>query len=189
MFALIVDNIVHELFEVRPNFHPSLEIAEVPMNVETSWIRNQDGVFTAPPIPEPLAPAPVVPAYAHQPQSIMESASRSVLPIDVEELGYFGNIWVRAHHFAKAGDTHQGHAHTFDHVSFLTRGKVRVTVDGLTTDYAATNFIIIDKDKEHSIQALEDQTEWWCVFAVRDNNGEIADIVNHHIHDPQFFAA
>ena len=186
MFALIVDDIVHEIFEVCPHFHPSLEIVEVPVDVETFWIRNQDGVFTAPPpIPVPIEPTPVC---NHQPRDIMGSAARSVLPIDVEALGYFGNIWVRAHHFAKAGDTHQGHTHTFDHVSFLTRGSVRVVVDGLTTDYAATNFIVIDKDKEHSIQALEDQTEWWCVFAVRDINGEVTDIVNHHRHDPQYFA-
>ena len=111
-----------------------------------------------------------------------------MLPIDIDELGYFGNIWVRAHHFAKAGDTFQGHIHTFDHVSFLTRGSVRVMVDGLTTDYAATNFIVVDKNKEHSLQALEDNTEWWCVFAVRDTNGEVADIVNLDKHNPAYFA-
>lgn len=186
MFALINDNIVREIFEVRPDFHSSLEIVEIPMGVEVGWIRNAEGQFGAPPPPpEPIDPPKPT---SHQNQDITGSATRSVLPIDIEELGYFGNIWVRAHYFAKAGDTHQGHTHTFDHVSFLTRGSVRVVVDGLTTDYAATNFIVIDKNKEHSIQALEDQTEWWCVFAVRETNGEVADIVNPDKHDPSHFA-
>lgn len=50
---------------------------------------------------------------------------------DIEELGFFGNIWVRSHTFEKAGHTNGGgHFHVFDHVTLLIRGSIKVEVEG-----------------------------------------------------------
>ena len=40
----------------------------------------------------------------------------------------------------------------------------------------APTFIIIDKDKKHKVTALEDDTIWYCVFALRDVDGDITEI-------------
>ena len=123
------------------------------------------------------------------PEEIVSLLARQVPALTTEAIGYIGNVWIRVHKFVSAGEVHAGHKHKFDHVSFLMKGRARVTVEGRSTDYSAINFIKIDKDLNHEIVALEEGTEWWCVFAVRDDNGEIAQVVNEAQHDPMFFAA
>lgn len=92
------------------------------------------------------------------------------------ELGYFGNVWVRQNYLAKVGDTHPGHKHHFDHVSLLATGKVRVTVDGCSPkEFTAPTFIVIKKEHNHKFEALADGTLWYCVFALRDINGDVTD--------------
>ena len=67
---------------------------------------------------------------------------------DINELGFYGNIWVRSHTYRKAGDVNGGgHYHKFDHVSLLVKGAVRVEVEGCEPKrYLAPTFIIIDKE-------------------------------------------
>jgi len=77
--------------------------------------------------------------------------------------------------FAKAGDSAPGHRHHFRHQSLLTNGRVRVCVDGVTTEYSAPKIIIIEKNKTHQFTALEDGTALWCVHAARDIEGEVLD--------------
>ena len=191
MFALIVNHTIQELFDMtrRPEFHADLEVIEVPSDAQVGWMRpsSEEGFQLPPPPP----PEPRIPG-SHDSASLElnpDGRHQTVGPLASEALGYFGNIWVRAHHFAKAGDIHRGHTHNFDHVSFLTKGSARVTVNDIITDYSAINFIVIDKGQTHSIQALEDQTEWWCVWAVRDTNGDVMDIlVDPTKHNPNYFA-
>jgi len=100
------------------------------------------------------------------------------------ELGYFGNIWVRQNVLSKAGDTFGGHKHEFDHVSLLTKGKVKVIVEGHPEkEFVAPTFIVIRKEYEHEFIALEDDTNWYCVFALRDLDGNITDIYGEN-HNP-----
>lgn len=100
------------------------------------------------------------------------------------ELGYFGNIWVRQNVLSKAGNTFGGHKHHFDHVSLLTKGSVTVKVNGSEPkNFIAPTFIIIRKDHEHEFIALEDGVNWYCVFALRDLDGNITDIYGEN-HDP-----
>jgi hypothetical protein len=92
------------------------------------------------------------------------------------ELGYFGNIWVRQHTIEKAGDHRPGHEHHFDHVTFIGRGKVLVEVDGYKPkEFEAPTFVTIKKDKKHQITALTDDVLYYCVFALRDENGEVLE--------------
>jgi len=92
-------------------------------------------------------------------------------------LGYFGNVWVKMNYIPKAGGTFGGHKHNFDHVSLLVRGKVRVEIEGFEPkEFTAPTFIVIKKEYEHNFIALEDDSLWYCVFALRDVNGEVGDI-------------
>jgi hypothetical protein len=94
----------------------------------------------------------------------------------LHDLGYFGNIWVRQNLLEKTGDIHPGHKHHFDHVSLLASGKVQVTVDGYPPkEFTAPTFIVIKKEHQHTFKALQDNTLWYCVFALRDINGEVTD--------------
>ena len=93
------------------------------------------------------------------------------------ELGYFGNIWVRQHYYKKAGDYHEGHKHHFDHVTLVARGSVLCEVEGCEPkEFKAPTFIVIKKDDLHKFTALEDDTVFYCVFALRDIDGNQTDI-------------
>lgn len=97
--------------------------------------------------------------------------------MSVNELGYFGNIWVRQHWLEKSGTALPGHKHHFDHVTLLARGKVRVEVEGFAPkEFTAPTFIVIKKEHNHKFTSLEDDCLWYCVFALRDVDGEVTDI-------------
>jgi CTP synthase (UTP-ammonia lyase) len=107
----------------------------------------------------------------------------------IEEHGYVGNIWVRQNFLEKKGDKVGGHTHLFDHVSLLAKGSVSVVIDGHEPKvFTAPTFIVIRKDRRHEITALEDETYWYCVFAARDVDGNVVDIVDTK-NEPWFTAA
>lgn len=108
------------------------------------------------------------------------------------DLGYFGNIWVRQNLLENIGDSNGGgHSHKFDHVSLLTSGKVSVEIEGHPAkEFTAPTFIVIRKEHKHKFIALEPNTNWYCVFALRDLDGEpIEEIFNPEVHDPLSAAA
>jgi hypothetical protein len=95
----------------------------------------------------------------------------------IAEMGYYGNIWVRMHHYDKAGQIHKGHKHHFDHVTLVTNGKVLCEVEGhAAKEFAAPTFITIAKDRMHNFTALEDNTTYFCLFAMRDLDGNVVDV-------------
>jgi len=105
----------------------------------------------------------------------------------IADLGYFGNIWVRQNLLEKVGDSNGGgHTHKFDHVSLLTQGKVSVEVEGFPSkEFTAPTFIVIRKEHRHRFTALEDNSIWYCVFALRDLDGEpIDELFDPNKHDP-----
>ena len=83
------------------------------------------------------------------------------------------NVYTRQMRFVRVGDTEQGHVHQFDHLTLLASGSLRVSVDGLTTDYKAPHMIWIHKDVMHELTALENNTVAFCIHAHRDLDGEI----------------
>jgi hypothetical protein len=106
------------------------------------------------------------------------------------ELGYFGNIWVRQNTLEHAGMTGGGHHHHFDHVSLLAKGRVRVSMDGKEPkEFTAPTFIVIRAECSHEIVALEDDTVYYCVFALRDINGEVIEPIFGEQHDPNPLSA
>jgi hypothetical protein len=95
----------------------------------------------------------------------------------VNDLGYFGNIWVRSHVYNDGQTNGGGHTHHFDHITLLAQGKVKVEVEGYTPKiFAAPKFIVIKKEHKHRFTALEDNTIYYCVFALRDVDGDVTDI-------------
>ena len=101
----------------------------------------------------------------------------------MNHMGYFGNVWVRQNILEKVGDTNGGgHKHKFDHVSLLTQGKVKVEIDGYPPkEFSAPTFIVVRKEHNHKFTALEDDTVWYCIFALRDLDGEPIE----ELFDPQ----
>ena len=101
------------------------------------------------------------------------------------ELGYFGNIWVRQNVLELVGEAYDGHEHKFDHVTLLVSGKVSVELAGSDAkEFTAPTFIVIRKEHKHKITALVDGTVYYCVFALRDLNGEVMEIFGPQ-HDPE----
>jgi quercetin dioxygenase-like cupin family protein len=87
------------------------------------------------------------------------------------------NLWIRMMTFAKAGDKNEGHSHDYDHITLLSKGRVRVSVDGQLTEFTAPHLIFIAKGKSHYIEALEDNTVASCIHALRTGVRE-EDIVD-----------
>jgi quercetin dioxygenase-like cupin family protein len=85
------------------------------------------------------------------------------------------NVFCRMMHFDKAGDSNQGHLHDYDHVTLVATGSVKVIVEGKESTFTAPHFIFINKDKEHQLIALEDNTVAVCIHGARDESGDIID--------------
>lgn len=92
-------------------------------------------------------------------------------------IGICANIHTRMLHFAKSGDKIVGHKHTFDHLTLLASGSLRLVVDGKKSDFKAPHLIWIDKDKAHELTALEDNTVAACINGIRDGDG-VADLID-----------
>ena len=91
-------------------------------------------------------------------------------------IGCVANLYSRMMHFRRAGDTEIGHTHQFDHLTLLAKGKLKVTVEGVPTEFTAPHMIYIHKDKVHELEALTDETVAYCIHALRDkDNNEILD--------------
>jgi quercetin dioxygenase-like cupin family protein len=91
-------------------------------------------------------------------------------------IGCVANLYSRMMQFAKVGDIEIGHTHQFDHLTLLAKGKLKVTVDGTSTEFTAPHMIYIKADKIHELEALVDETVAYCIHALRDkDNNEILD--------------
>ena len=93
-----------------------------------------------------------------------------------------GNVFIRPNPLPKAGDRVHGHRHNFDHTTIVFRGAIHVravTPDGrvIEQDFTAPAHCLIKAEVEHEITALVDGTEFWCVYAHREPQG---DIVQHY---------
>jgi quercetin dioxygenase-like cupin family protein len=87
-------------------------------------------------------------------------------------IGCVANLFSRMMVFNKAGDIEHGHTHQFDHLTLLAKGKLRVTVEGVATDFTAPQMIYIKADKNHELVALVDETVAYCIHALRDKTTE-----------------
>lgn len=92
------------------------------------------------------------------------------------QIGCVANLYSRMMFFAKAGDVEVGHTHQFDHLTLLAKGRLKVTVEGVATEFTAPHMIYIHKDKVHELESLTDETVAYCIHALRDkDNSDILD--------------
>lgn len=89
-----------------------------------------------------------------------------------------GNVYIRPNPLAKAGDKVDGHKHNFDHTTIVFKGSIHVKAtlpNGSVIDRAfhAPSYCLIRADVEHEITALEDNTEFWCVYSHRTPQAQI----------------
>jgi len=91
-------------------------------------------------------------------------------------IGCVANLFSRMMVFEKVGDIEVGHVHQFDHLTLLAKGKLKVTVSGQVSLFAAPHMIYIHKDHVHELEALEDGTVAYCIHALRTaDQSEILD--------------
>lgn len=92
-------------------------------------------------------------------------------------IGCVANIWSKMMYFKQAGDKEQGHTHNFDHLTLLAKGRLQVTVDGVSTEFTAPQMIYIHAEKMHELVAMVDETVAYCIHALRSDNesGDILD--------------
>jgi quercetin dioxygenase-like cupin family protein len=81
----------------------------------------------------------------------------------------FGGLTIRELTLEKAGHSHQGHKHVFDHITLVWKGGVICQVDNeAPVTYRAPAMIQIAADKWHKFTALEDDVHYFCMFAVQE---------------------
>ena len=88
-----------------------------------------------------------------------------------------GNIFLRKMNHNK-GDVTQGHKHNFDHTTIVFSGAVHVKAvlpsgKVIERDFAAPTHFLVKAEVEHEITALEDGTQYWCVYSHRTPQDEI----------------
>jgi quercetin dioxygenase-like cupin family protein len=100
------------------------------------------------------------------------------------DLKIVDNVFVKLHHFLQAGDTHEGHVHTFDHITLLSSGSVKMVHDRGEAEYKAPNLIVTPKGIKHQFIALEPDTVFCCIHAIREKN-ELDAVASPNITEAQ----
>lgn len=98
----------------------------------------------------------------------------------VESMQIVDNVFVKLHQFLRAGDTHQGHAHAFDHVTLLASGSVLMKHDKGEQEFKAPTLIVTPKGVAHQFTAKEPNTVFCCIHAIRDGD-DLDDVVSPEI--------
>ena len=91
----------------------------------------------------------------------------------ITDIKIVDGVFVKLHHFVSSGDTHQGHSHVFDHITLLASGSVLMRHDNGEEQFIAPHLIVTPKGITHQFIALEPNTVFCCVHAIRDNDGGI----------------
>ncbi|MGL5220888.1 MAG: hypothetical protein ACRC8G_15800 [Plesiomonas shigelloides] len=88
----------------------------------------------------------------------------------ISDIKIVDNVFVKLHKFLNAGDTHQGHAHVFDHITLLATGSVTMKHDNGEQDFTAPYLIVTPKGITHQFIAKEPNTVFCCIHAIRDGS-------------------
>lgn len=115
-------------------------------------------------INEPSGKIPVV-EITNDGANFIESTSNDRPSIII---GLVANMFVRMMSFKNIGSCETGHTHSFDHLTLLASGSLRVTANNKSTDYKAPMMIYIDAETKHELTALEPNTTAFCIHGLRD---------------------
>ena len=94
------------------------------------------------------------------------------------------NVFVKMIPLNGVGDTVQGHAHMFDHITLLSVGSVRMrTISGdqvKDKDFIAPALLITPKGLVHEFTNLADKSLICCIHAIRDGD-DMEDVASPDI--------
>lgn len=129
-------------------------------------------------------------------ESVIAALAPSPARVIVRRYGAFGPFFFRPMEFPKAGSKVDGHAHKWDHVTWLTSGKLLMKarqLNGVTNTgfgptirrtFKAPCAICIKADWMHEFTALTDNVRADCIFALRDAvTGELTDEYQGNLED------
>jgi quercetin dioxygenase-like cupin family protein len=92
------------------------------------------------------------------------------------QMNSIDGVWIRQMLFVNVGDIMEGHYHTHNHTTLLSKGSLRVTVNGMESVFTAPQMIFIHKNNKHQLEALEAGTLAYCIHAIRDKDtGDIIE--------------
>lgn len=100
------------------------------------------------------------------------------------DLKIVDNVFVKLHRFINAGDIYKGHSHYFDHITLLANGSVKMVHDNGEEEFKAPHLIVTPKNIKHEFTALEPNTVFCCIHAIREKD-ELNAIANPHITEEQ----
>lgn len=104
----------------------------------------------------------------------------------ITDFNIVDNVFVKLHYFPRIGDTHFGHAHAFDHITLLSSGSVKMAHDNGEVEFKAPHLIVTPKGIKHQFTALEPNTVFCCIHAIRDGDG-VDDVASPNItHEEQW---
>lgn len=98
-----------------------------------------------------------------------------------------GPIAHRTFTLGKKCETDQQHEHKYDHLTLVTRGRIKVfyeyeengkTIKGESGEYGEDEFVTMKAGARHTVKALVDNTKYKCIFSHRDLDGIIIQSYN-----------
>lgn len=106
------------------------------------------------------------------------------------------NVYVKKMSFPEKDTVYCGHHHDYDHVTMVTKGRVRVKflavpeagIDEEVKEYSAVETFVTRSFREHEITTLEPETVVCCIHAIREENGNpvVPEVPSEHLHDPDY---
>lgn len=100
------------------------------------------------------------------------------------QFGFYGNFFVRPNGPLRKGQVVRLHAHKYPHVLCVFKGRVHVHAvlpEGqvIERDYGMASsdprYCLIAAGVAHEITALEDDSEFDCLFSLRTPDGEVVE--------------
>jgi hypothetical protein len=104
----------------------------------------------------------------------------------VTDIKIVDNVFVKMHHFLNVGDTHETHAHVFDHITLLATGAVTMKHDNGEQEFVAPHLIVTPKNITHQFIAKQPNTVFCCIHAIRDGS-TVDDVASQDITLQQAF--
>ena len=95
---------------------------------------------------------------------------------DPETIHYFSSGVYAKQMFMPAGYIAYSHAHNYDHLSILAKGRVIVKTDDYNKEYVAPACLTIKANIHHQIESLEDCV-WFCIHATDETDESKVDEV------------
>lgn len=100
------------------------------------------------------------------------------------DMGMYGNVFIREIIMRVRGQILPGHRHNHDHVTFVGQGRIRAKIKSPTDgqvrvkEFAAPAWFEVPADADHEFTALTDECKCYCVFALRDADGAVAEFLD-----------